>query len=134
MTREPSLATLKALAEAVAANVRGPGPWDAVSKALHAYEAEIAPRLRTRAEVDAEIARTVRTIGSRGGPHTPTELHPTTADLQHLVALRDELTAPEAETLVDCDVCDGKGETHDCSCAYPHRCYRCGGRGKLLRP
>src|SRR6187402_1691852 len=113
MKREPSLATLKALAEALAANVRGPGPWDAVSKALHAYEAEIAPRLRTRAEVDAEIAQTCRSVLC--GPYHATALCST------LARLCAEPTAPvRVVGPFTCTKCGRANEDHR------HQCRSCG--------
>lgn len=113
MTREPSLATLKALAEAVDAwygnpDAEEPG-WCDESKQLFrqlvAYRAEIAPRLRTRAEVDAEIVAIIRerclmASSSFSGDRTRWE---------HLQALCTEPTVPEAERCPQC-LCVGHHE------------------------
>lgn len=96
--RKAPIEVLEALAEDQVAIYKDlPDGHEFLPANVAAYRAATAP-LRTRAEVDAEIARTVRTIGSRGGPHMPAELAPTTADLQHMVTLRDEPTRDEPET------------------------------------
>lgn len=77
MTRPASLATLQALAEAFdkwarhLSFIHGSSVTDehrAVADALAAYRAEVGPPLRTRAEVDAQIAATIRKdrLASRG--------------------------------------------------------------------
>jgi len=89
MTREPSVATLRRLAEAVDehARINDPGGTSPsrYREQLAAYRAEIAP-LRTRAEVDAEIVALVRSgsIHERG-------------NYGRLDELRHEPTVPEAE-------------------------------------
>jgi hypothetical protein len=130
--REASRETLERLARALDTHhLDAPVSGDRMlMDALTAWRAEIAPRLRTRADVDAEIATICRVAYGAGNIAVVSGAVNMSNRIEKLCA---EPTAPEAETLVDCDVCDGKGETHDCSCAYPHRCYRCGGRGKLLR-
>jgi hypothetical protein len=98
MTRKPaSRETLERLAEALAANIRGPGPWDAVSKALHAYEAETTPPLRTRAEVDAEIVKHARVV------YIPEVLRHDGYGV--LADLLQEPTAPEGEKCPACHLC-----------------------------
>lgn len=98
MTREPSLATLKALAEAVSLYAEmftrereESRQWpEKVMPALLAYRAEIAPRLRTRAEVDAERLRNLDAWSSA---------QIATATLATREAkLCAEPTAPEGET------------------------------------
>jgi hypothetical protein len=66
-------------------------------KAMHAYRAAIAPKLRTRAEVDAELADAVRANVE----------HPSLALCQYIEKLAREETAPEPTTpeLADPDPC-----------------------------
>jgi hypothetical protein len=97
MTREPSLATLKALAEAISEQVtivhdgstvdgeKRVRNWDKIRALVDRYRSEIAPRLRTRAEVDAEIVVVARELGRQY----------TVAGHNRLSALSAEPTAPE---------------------------------------
>ena len=94
--REASRETLERLAEAVDSHkllwmhANKSAAWEDLSDALSAYRAEITPPLRTRAEVDAEIAATIRKdrLASRGLGMS----HNTLCALDRLCA---EPTAPE---------------------------------------
>jgi hypothetical protein len=100
MKREPTLATLKALAEAavryVGPNGERMGSNDGAELAAYvsAYRSEITPRLRTRAEVDAEIATIVRVAYGAGHIAVTSGAVSMTRRVEELCA---EPTAPEAE-------------------------------------
>ena len=93
------------LAEAVNAGFESAAAhhYEAVKSALLAYRAEITPPLRTRAEVDAEIAGIVRDWGGGSmGPFGADRFH----RLQSLIA---EHTVPDGDALAwDCPNCRRK--------------------------
>jgi len=94
MTREASVATLRRLAEAVDEFERAPNTWAKdVMPALRQYRSEIAP-LRTREQVDAEIAQFVRACTRMDGMLVDGALLDVARDLCRLVR---EPTAPKAE-------------------------------------
>ncbi len=98
---------------------------------LQAYRAA-APKLRTRAEVDAELAMLVRVYaGIRYDDRS--QMH-----WDAIERLCSEPTAPEAVDMAgavaswepdaaepSCSVCDGKGYTDSCACKYVHSCRFC---------
>jgi hypothetical protein len=106
MTRKlASRETLERLAEAVDAYGRQNHMFEAehvtpVREALRAYRAEITPPLRTRAEVDTEIALIVRAIVAATGesPGCWGIGKRTLGQESRLVTLCAEPTAPEGET------------------------------------
>jgi hypothetical protein len=105
MSREPSLATLKALAEAavryVGPNGERMGSNDGAELAAYvsAYRAEITPPLRTRAEVDAAIVSEIREWFHNSGNYPVGLADHTRANL---LALCREPTAPEPERCPQC--------------------------------
>ncbi len=93
--REASRETLERLAEAAVAYHDRDERWDELKAAMQAYRAETTPPLRTRAEVDAEIADAVRHNGPL--PHTQ---HGAVWEIrgafpERLMALCAEPTAPD---------------------------------------
>lgn len=69
-------------------------------EALAAYRAAIAPKLRTRAEVDAEIATIVRTAYGSGTFHIRCGCAEVSPRVEELCR---EQTAPEPPQLIDCE-------------------------------
>jgi len=108
MKREPSLATLKALADAADKYHRHAGSNEAewFTEAIEAYRAEIAPLLRTRAEVDAEIATICRVAYGAGSIAVVSGAVNMSNRIEQLCA---EPTVPEAERCPQC-LCVGHHE------------------------
>ena len=99
-------------------NVVEPTNYTRLAAALSAYRATL-PELRSRAEVDAEIAHEVRYYSAMEPPGIGPEPSALIEKLNRLVV---EPTAPEEPA---CSVCDGKGYTDDCNCEYVHSCNVC---------